>query len=419
MDAAVLDRPDAGKTAGLRRMRRTATCLLGVMLAVLLASVVLEGRYPWLAWVRAFAEAATVGAVADWYAVVALFRRPFGLAIPHTAIIPRNQQRIAVSLGNFIEENFLTPELIVSRLREYNSAQAIGRWLAAPANSRVVADVVADSMPGLLEGIDAADVERFADRVIVPRLKKLDVSRVAGELLKILTEGDRHQPLLDRGLLGLERWLNDNIGLIEAKFGEASKYTPSMVDAYIVRKFVEGIIALLHEVVANPDHVLRDQFDQAVRDFIGKLQTSPAYRRFGRTLLRDCLRHVQSADYYGVALDYVRTRMIADLGREDSTLRGMGAGVLASLGESVADDAALQRKLNDWWLGLAHQLVVRYRRPLAGLVTEVVKSWDAGEVSSKIEAEIGRDLQFIRINGTVVGGLVGLALHAMTVLLTR
>lgn len=402
------------KERRLKRMRRIATCLLAGMVAVLLACVEWQTRYPWLAWVRAFAEAGTVGAIADWYAVVALFRRPFGLPIPHTAIIARNQQRIAESLGSFVETNFLTPELIIGRLSGHNAAQALAVWLAQPANSRAVGDVVADSLPGLLNGIDETNAERFFERVAVPQLRSLNVSRAMGEILEVLTGSDHHQPLLDRGLAGMEQWLAANVDLIKAKFSAASKYTPAPLDAWIVKKFVEGIVALLHEVAQSPDHELRGQFDEAVRDLIVQLRTSAAYRRFGRTLMRDCIRHVRNEGYAYRVLDSLRARVNADVQRDDSVLRGIAAAVLATLGRSVSEDRAIQHKLNAWWLGLARELVVRYRHQLAALITDVVKSWNSEEVSRKIEAEIGRDLQFVRINGTLVGGMAGVLLHALT-----
>ncbi|MFP3564139.1 DUF445 domain-containing protein [Paraburkholderia sp. SIMBA_030] len=411
--------PEDHKAIRLTRMRRTATCLLAVMIALLLVCIPLQARYSWLAWLRAFAEAGTVGAIADWYAVVALFRHPFGLPIPHTAIIAHRQQRIAESLGNFIEENFLTPELIISRLNGHNAAHALAGWLAEPANSRAIADVVADSLPGLLGGIDDAEVERFFDQVVIPQLRMLDVSRAAGGILKVLTEGDRHQPLLDRGLGALETWLKANVDLIKAKFSAASRFTPAPLDAYIVNRFVEGIVALLHEVAASPDHELRRQFDEAVRDLIVQLQTSAVHRRLGRSLLRDCIRHARKGEYCRVLLDHARASVAADLEREHSVLREVAASALASLGRSVRSEPAIQGKLNAWWLELARSLVVRYRRQLSSLITEVVKSWDAQEVSRKIEAEIGRDLQYIRINGTFVGGLIGVVLHAATLAVAR
>ncbi|MEX3949071.1 DUF445 domain-containing protein [Paraburkholderia sp. EG287B] len=412
----------ARKTRRLKRMQRTATSLLAVVFAVLLACVFLQAKYPWLAglpWLRAFAEAGTVGAIADWYAVVALFRRPFGLPVPHSAIIPQNQQRIAESLGKFVEANFLAPELITGRLSGHNAAQALAMWLAEPRNSRAVGDVVADSLPRLLNSIDDTQVEQFFERVATPQLRTLDVSRAIGEVLEVLTEGNHHQPLLDRGLAGLEQWLAANVDLIKAKFSEASRYTPAPLDAYIVRKFVEGIVALLHEVAASPEHELRHQFDAAVHDLIAQLRSSPAYRRFGRSLMRDCLRHFRNEAYAQRLLGHVRARVIADVERDDSIVRGALAGVLATLGKSVSEESAIQHKLNAWWLELARELVVRYRHRLSALITDVVKGWNAQEVSGKIEAEIGRDLQYVRINGTLVGGMVGVLLHGLALVIVR
>ena len=407
------------RRAGLKRMRRVASCLLAVMIALLGVCAAGQVMHPWLAWPLAFAEAGTAGALADWYAVVALFRQPLGLPMPHTAIIPKNQARIAESLGKFIEDNFLTPELIVGRLRGYNPAHALAAWLEARENSAAVARLLVESLPGLLDGIDESDLEALFGRFLLPRLRRIDVSRLAGQILAVLTEGQRHQPLLDRGLVAVEAWLTANVDLIKAKFSAASRYTPAPLDAYIVNKFVEGIVALIHEVVATPDHELRRQFDAALREFSVDLQASAGYRRFGRLLLRDCLRHFEHATDYRVLLDRVRERVIADLERERPVVSGMIAGLLASFGESVVRAPAIQKKLNAWWLDLAAALVRRYRHEMAALITDQVKGWEAREVSARIEAEIGRDLQYIRINGTFVGGLAGLLIHTCVLALAR
>ena len=400
-------------------MRRTATCLLAFMIALLFVCVAWQADHSWLAWPRAFAEAGTVGAIADWYAVVALFRHPLGLRIPHTAIIPQNQQRIAESLGNFVEENFLTPELIVGRLSGHDAAQALARWLAQPANSRGVAAIVADAVAGLLDGFDEADVQWFFDRLVIPQLRTLDVSRLAGDVLKVLTEGERHQPWLDHGLEALEKWLTANVDMIKAKFSETSRYTPAPLDAYIVRKFIEGIISLLHEAAANPNHALRRQFDENLQALAVRLQTSAVHRRFGKSLMRDCIRYFRRGDYYRVLLERLRTCAFADLSHEQSAVRDALTSMLATLGKRIGREPAIRHKLNAWWLALARELVVRYGRQLPTLITEVVKGWNAGEVSRKIEAEIGRDLQYVRINGTFVGGMVGVLLHAATLVVMR
>ncbi len=409
--------PELLKQQRLTRMRITATCLLAAMVGLLIICVILQGDYPALAWLRAFAEAGTVGAIADWYAVVALFRHPFGIPAPHTAIIPRNQQRIANGLGSFVEQNFLTPEIVVDRLRGQNTAAAVANWLARPENSRIIANSVAKSVPALLGSFNDKQVARLFERTVVPQLRTLDVSRLAGNVLTILTEGGRHQPLLNHGLRALERWLVANSDMVKAKFGEASRYTPALLDRYIVNKFVEGIIALLHEVVAHPHHELRQQFDAAIQDMIGKLQTSDDYRRVGKVWMRDCIRYLRREDYYRILWERVRARLSADIGSERSLSRDTIAGTLASLGKSVSEDPAIQRKLNAWWLDLVRTVMLRYGRHISALITEVVQGWNADEVSRKIEAEIGPDLQYIRINGTFVGGAVGVLLHAGALLL--
>ncbi len=407
------------KLTRLKRMRATATALLVAMIVLLFACVVWQAAYPWLAWPRAFAEAGTVGAIADWYAVVALFRHPMGLPIPHTAIVPNNQARIGESLGSFVEENFLTPELVVGRLSEYNAAHALATWLAERENSAAIAGLAADSLPRLLERLDEADIEALFDRFVFAQARTLDVSRIAGQVLDMLTEGDRHQPLLDRGLSAMKTWLTDNVDLIKAKFSEASRFTPALLDAYIVNKFVEGIVALIHEAADNPDHELRGQFDEAVRALSLDLQTAPAYRRFGRLLLRDGIRHFKAGGYSRVIIDRVRLLLAADAQSAEPVVRGVIAGALVSFGEAIESTPTMQKKLNAWWLELARALLARYRNRLSLMIADVVKGWNAQEVSGKFEAEIGRDLQFIRINGTFVGGFVGVVIHTCVFALGR
>ncbi len=400
------------KADRLRRMQWLATSLLGLMLAILAMSAAYESRHPGLHWIRAFAEAGAIGALADWYAVTALFRYPLGLPIPHTAIVSRNKDRIGESLGDFVEQNFLTPENITAKLRQHDAAQALARWLAARRNSLAVASAVADFVPVMLSGLKDEEIRQFFDRTLTPQLLSLNVSRIAGNVLAMLTEGERHQVLLDRALQALERWLVAKQGLIEAKFSEASRYTPRGLDSYVVNKFRQGIVTLLHEVVENPRHELRQQFDQAVRDLIHDLMNSEEYRQKGQALLRKLVEHLQAEKFYRLLWDDVRRRVQADLESEPSLIKEHIASALTVLGEALLEEAGVRQKLNEWWLDAIHKVVVRFRHQISGLITDVVKSWDAEEVSRAVELEIGRDLQYIRINGTLVGGTVGLLLHA-------
>jgi uncharacterized membrane-anchored protein YjiN (DUF445 family) len=404
---------DAARRAALARMRWKATGVLGGMLAALGASAMLQPAYPTLAWVRAFAEAGAVGALADWYAVVALFRRPLGLPIPHTGIIPANKDRIGETLGQFVEQNFLTAENVVRELDPPALAAAMAGWLADADNSRALAASICDFVPGLLDAIGDEDVQPLLERVAGAQLARLDVAAIAARLLAVAVENERHQDVLDRAVPPIERWLEANRGRIVAKFGAASRFTPAMVDAYIVDRFIAGIVALLREVAGERNHPLRRELDESVRKLIEDLRTSDAYRERGRELVHEFLHHLRTERAYRALWDRLRAEIRADLAADDSGIRGVIADALVALGRAVAADENVKAKLAAWSQRAAERLVVRHRHHAGKLISAVVKRWDAKEVAEKIELEIGRDLQYIRINGAVVGGLAGLALHAL------
>src|SRR6202521_129644 len=271
----VLDAGDRAKRTALRRMKALASALLIAMLLVFAISATWRAALPWLNWVHAFAEAAAIGALADWFAVTALFRHPLGLPIPHTAIIPRNKNDIGVSIGQFVERHFLTPGHVLGKLERYNFTFAGGEWLTNREFSNDLSHGVCALIPHILEGFENGDAQRFLDHTIQRQLRGLDVARIAGELLDALTTNNRHQSLLDRGLRVLQAWLIENRGLIEAKFSEASKYTPGFFDKYVVGRFVEGIVLLLQDITENPRHEVRIRFDKATGELIQALRSSP------------------------------------------------------------------------------------------------------------------------------------------------
>jgi len=409
----VLSREQASvKAKQLRQTRWLASSLLGVMLLILAISATFQARYPWLHWLRAFAEAGTVGALADWYAVTALFRHPLGLAIPHTAIIPTNKDKIGESLGEFVEQNFLTAENITEKLRQHDVAQALAKWLTKRENSLAVASAVSSFVPALLNGVQDRQVRQFFDHALWPQLLRLNVPRVAGNVLSVLIEGDRHQALLDRALHALERWIVARQGLIEAKFSEASRYTPRGLDNYVVQKFLAGIVALLHEIVENPRHELRAQFDQAVRELIHEMTNSNEYCQKGQALMRRLVEHMKSEDFYQSLWRDIKTRVTVDLASDTSLITEQIAAALVAISEHLLEEGGVRQRLNAWWLDAIRKIVLRFRNQISGLITDVVRSWDSDEVSRKVEIEIGKDLQYIRVNGTLVGGAVGLLLHA-------
>ena len=402
------------KSARLRGMQRLATALLGAMLGLLALSVAFEDWHPWLKWVQAFAAAATVGAIADWFAVVALFHHPLGLPLPHTAIVPRNKDRIGESLGHFVEHNFLTAENVVRKLKERNLSLEAARWLARAENADDIASRLCTFIPGMLNALGDEDVKRLFDRAIASQIRKIDVANLASGVLSTLTAGGRHQALLDRALRALETWLVANQGAITEKFGAASRYTPRAFDRYVVAKFVAGIVALMHDVAQNPEHDIRRQFAAATEQFVDKLATSPEYRVHAEALKQELLDHLEREKYYQIVWEDMRERLKADVAAEHSVIRTHVRDIVLKLGAGLVEDEALQGKLNAWILQTVETAVVRHRHQVSQLITEVVRGWDTQEVSQKMELEIGKDLQYIRINGTLVGGLVGVVLHAVT-----
>jgi uncharacterized membrane-anchored protein YjiN (DUF445 family) len=402
------------KRARLRRMQRLNLLLLASSLGLLMASVHWMASWPWLRWVQAFAEASSIGAIADWYAVVALFRRPLGLPVPHTAIIPRNQQSIGESLGRFVSSHLLTPDNIVAKLREFDAARRAARWLAQPANAAGVAESLTGFLPALLRAPDDSDLRRLFRQSVVPRLLALDASRLIARLMDFLLEVGLQRLVLDRVLAALDQWLIDNEELVRRKFAQASRYTPAFVDAYLVRKFIGGMHTLIHDVVSDPVHPLRESFIVALRDWSAELEAVPQQREAAQLWLRRALESISGDEDLRRLRDALATRVEADLARPDSLLRQYTAALLVALAEGVARDATIPERLNRAWLGFARTLSARHGGQIAALISQVVGGWDAQEVATKIELEIGRDLQFIRINGALVGGAVGLLLYAGT-----
>ena len=398
----------------MRRTRLIATALLVAMLALFALTATDRAASSWLGWVHAFAEAAAVGALADWFAVTALFRHPLGLPIPHTAIIPRNKDEIGRNLGEFVEQNFLTPENVIRKLEQRNLALAGAQWLKQPAHSQQIAARICAHVPRLIERFADADVQRALARVIEPQLDRLDLARIAGEVLDMVVGAGRHQSLLDQGLAALDGWLDANRALIKAKISEGSKYTLAMFDAYLANRLVDGVLALLHEVADDPQHEVRSRFHAATQAFIRELKTSAEYRERGEAFKRELFAHLRLESHWEQLAAELKRRLLADLAADHSLLREHIVAAVTAMAEEICEDPALQRKLNGWTLQALESLMLRHRQQVSLLIAEVVRSWDAREVTERIEMEIGRDLQFIRINGTLVGGSAGLLLHAAT-----
>ena len=396
-------------------MKLRAAGLLILAAIAFAISYYLRARYPWLGWVQAFSEAALVGGLADWFAVTALFRHPLGIPIPHTAIIPSRKDRVGEVLGAFVERNFLNRQVIERRLVDARLGERLAKFLSDPANSRAVARHAARGLVAAAESLRDDDVQSMIDSAILERIKAARAAPFIGRGLSLITAGNRHQELLDEGIRLAARAVTENEDLIRRRIeAETPWWVPGAVDEKILKKIVNGIERTLKEVGDDINHPLRARFDAALAKFIDDLHNSPevmarAEQLKDEILSADAVRHFSSSLWADTKASLVRRAE-----RAEETDVDMISNGLAKLGEAILNDPELLGRVDGWLRSGVLGLVERYQSEVSELIANTVRGWDPTATSLRIELAIGRDLQFIRINGTVVGGLVGLILYAIT-----
>ena len=397
-------------------MKTIATALLGAMAVVFVVSARLRPEYPLLAWLEAFSEAALIGGLADWFAVVALFRHPGGIPLPHTAIVPQNKDRIGVQLGIFVEQNFLTPTLIASKLRELDLARHVLGWLAIPSNCRALLVNARELVPRLFDAVDDAEIRAVVQRVLAEEIERVDLSRVAGSVLTIVTAGGAHQRVLARLLPVAAGWLHDQRAEIKRRFAKRSLLTPGFVDAYIVNRFVDGMIDLVDEVAHDPEHPMRREFDAYIQQLVVRLNDDPEMQAQAERVKRAILQGAELDQLVAAAWSALKSRL--ELPPKPAfTPPGLRlADVVARIAWSMLDEPAVVERLNTRFCDIAESVLARFQQQFSLLITEIVQRWDADVITEKIETELGPDLQFIRLNGSLVGGVAGVVLHAALVL---
>ncbi|MCZ8093290.1 MAG: DUF445 domain-containing protein [Acidovorax sp.] len=411
--------PDTAAQA-LRRAKRQALGLLGLVTAVFIATSVVE-RDLLLNCIKAVAEAAMVGALADWFAVVALFRRPLGLPIPHTAVIARNQARIGRNLATFVRDKFLDVPSLVALIRQHDPAERLAQWLTAPGNAALLGHQATRLASAALETVQDAQVERFIQKAARTLIGQVDMSRALAAVLDTLTHNGRHQALLDEVLEKLIELLQNEptrawvaqaiVAWLKKDHPRTEKLLPSdwLGDkgSALLARALESVMA---DVAANPQHALRAQFDAAVQRFIERLRTDPDWARKGEEIRTWLQTDATVAGYVQTLWQDLRGALQRDLADTDSVLARQVGKLGLWFGESLAGDAALRQSFNDrlerWVEGLAPDVSAF----IAQHIEDTVRRWDTEEMTRLIELNIGKDLQYIRINGTVVGGLIGLVL---------
>jgi uncharacterized membrane-anchored protein YjiN (DUF445 family) len=408
---------DAERARDLRRIKIAATALLVFTATLFIVARHFEPTHWAWGYVASFAAAATVGGIADWYAVVALFRRPLGLPIPHTAIIPRNHLRIADTLGEFIETNFLAPEPVEKRLGEVDFAALVADWLIEPERSAALADFVLRLLPQTLGAIEQSGLKGFLGKRIMTELERVELAPLAAGLLSAVTEKGRHQRLLDELLGALEKVLT-NEETLAALRERIRKELPALfnlyrADAYLLRKIVASTSGFIQDARADRQHPLRLEFDSFVTGFIQQLRSSQAFARRAESLKRDLLARPEIAAIAEGAWESLRTFLEQDSRAPDSQIRRQLEIMLVDIGGQLARDPAIRAEINRGMVRVLADFVQSQKSGVGRFIADQVKSWDIDMLIGRIELTVGRDLQYIRFNGALIGGLAGLALHAL------
>jgi uncharacterized membrane-anchored protein YjiN (DUF445 family) len=395
----------------LQRARRSATLLLVAMAALLLT---VRLGFPHLGWLAAFAEAALVGGLADWFAVTALFRHPLGLPIPHTAIIPRNKDRIGESIGNFLQFNFITHDVLRVELAQVDLAGSAADWLLAGDNSKAVARQATQSLPAMLGLVNDDDALRFMRRALSGALGNVRFAPLLAQVLEILVAGRQHHVLLERILGLVARALEQHRPYIRQKVHENSpRWMPRAIDEKFYERLLDGIHSILADIQGE-DSEWRLRFEAATHELINNLATSSDYEQKLHQFLANSIGHPSFLAYAGDVWRELRERLLQDAGSPSPQVAHHVDQALRAFALALQQDPVVRDRLNGWLRALVTDAIVLRRDVIAAVVWRVIRSWDTQTVSRKFELQVGRDLQFIRINGTLVGGTVGLLLYALS-----
>ncbi|MDE2062098.1 MAG: DUF445 domain-containing protein [Bradyrhizobium sp.] len=396
----------------LRRARTLATSLLLLMLAIFVATSIGMKQWPWLAYIRAFAEAGMVGACADWFAVVALFRHPLGIPIPHTAIVANSKERIGVAIGRFMANNFLSPRVLVERTRDVDISGWAARWILRGDNASNVAQRTTSSLSQVLTAVPREDLNAFLSGAVRAGIEHIPASAFGSKLLSLLWSHGEMQELAEKLLAWASTALADNREAIREKVSKrTSRLIPKWIDGIVADKIIDGVARILDEM-REPSHPWRIEMTTTVEQLIGDLATKPELIEKGEELKARMLAAPAVITQIDALWVSIENRLEAPETQAQTTR--LIERLLTSIGARIHNDRQLRDSINRWLRVAVLRTVAPRRNEIAEFIRKVVENWDADTLTERIELTVGRDLQYIRINGTLVGGLVGLIIFAIT-----
>ncbi len=394
----------------VRRMRRLATGLLCLVAVIFLMAALGEERWPWLGIVRAFSEAAMVGAIADWFAVVALFRHPLGIPIPHTAVIPRNHKRIAAAIGRFVSTNFLASQAVARRLEELDVVGRLGRWLSAPENASLLAERLMVLLPPVLEVIQREHLRKTVNSMFRKGIGKVITAPLLSSLLSVAVAQGYHQSLLNEALQALGDLLRAKRGFIRKKVAAKSSWLPLWLEESLSDQIAAGLNEALVEL-RSLDHPWRAEFEKATREFIHRLDATPEFEERIHAVKTQILNDPAIETYLDDLWNELHDQLATSAAESGRGLRGTIEDSLRSLGERTAADIAFRETASRWLKRAIEQFMVPRREMIGSFIAGMVMRWPTETLVNRLEARVGKDLQYIRINGTLVGGCVGLVIY--------
>ena len=400
----------------LRNMKRSAVGLLVLAALVFAATFLFSDGEGWWGYVRAASEAAMVGGIADWFAVTALFRHPLGIPIPHTALIPRGKDAIGRGLGEFVQRNFMSPESLVDRVREADLSRRLGEWLREPANASAAARQAAGVIAAIAETLNEDEIRASIRETVAGRVEEIDTAALVGSVLDKTVAGGHHETLVTAGLRGVGKAVADNRDVLRDRIHtESPWWVPQYLDDVVFEKIYVSLQQFIADVAENPDHEIRRSINERAATWVEELRTSPDLANRADQLKRELLNHPEFAAWTDGLWESLKEQLTAAADEEDSVLRHRLEQLALTTGDRLVTDEKLRDQVDAWVGNLARHLAERSGSEVAALIATSVERWDADETSRRLELQVGRDLQFIRINGTLVGGLAGVVIHAIVV----
>lgn len=409
---------DKTKEIQLKKHKRIATSLFFLMALIYGLMVYLQLNSPraWMGYVESFSEAGMVGALADWFAVTALFRHPLGLKIPHTNLIERKKNDLGENLGKFVNDNFINPENIRPYIERLNIVKIVSNWLSRPNNQKVLEEEILNLLNKIIRELEDDEVENFLSEKGIELLKSIDYPKITSSGLHYLIDKNEHINLLENLLPQIKEYVYESQDLIKEKISENRPFIAFLAGKKISRELTEGLISFIEEIELDKNHFVRKKLTQNLDRFADDLLTSPSWKNKFDQLKEELIIPENLEKYTHDVWQAIKQTLVQNLEDSDSLLKNYIHKNVQKLAHNLETDEEMNQRINRWIQHFAYRMILKNRTQVEQLISKTVESWEGKELSDKLELEVGKDLQFIRINGTLVGGLVGLIIHTLTVL---